>query len=99
MEDNYFKVLTEGPLENQLIPFPMINRVGKIREVAAKIRSQKTRGHVDYYRKQVTSALDRHLEKIHLSPAEREAQVRVFWQQVERELLRQSQAFPSDPHW
>lgn len=97
MEDNYFNVLTDGELESQLIPFPMINRIGKIREVAAKIRCQKTRGHADYYRKQVTRALDRHLGKIHLSPAERDAQVRVFWQQVERELLQQSQAFPPDP--
>ena len=81
----------------QFIPFPVTGRIGRIREVASKIRNKHSERHASYYRKQVTEALTWQLEKIHVSKVAQNEFVTAFWVEVEREILRQSAARPSNP--
>ncbi len=81
----------------RFIPFPITGRIGRIREVATKIRSKQSDRHAAYYRKQVTEALAGQLQKIHLSKVEQNELVDAFWLEVEREMSRQSRRQPSNP--
>lgn len=82
----------------QFIPFPMARRIGKIREVAAKMLQKHSDRHAAYYREQVTNALLGHFEKIHLAKVEHKELVEAFWSEVEREMSRQSVRRPRDPN-
>lgn len=74
----------------KLIAFPMIYRVGKIRDVAFKMMDKTTDRHAEHYRGQVNEALIRQLEKIGLSEMEVDEQLGAFWQKVQAEMIRMS---------
>ncbi|PSS67076.1 hypothetical protein C6558_03430 [Ensifer sp. NM-2] len=71
-----------------LIPFPMINRVGKIRDVAAKLLDKQTDRHAEYYCKQVTDGLSAQFSKLGLSEALQDEQIGAFWTKVNQEVVR-----------
>lgn len=72
----------------QLIPFPLVNRVGRIRDVARKMLDKQTDRHSEYYRDQTTKALLAQLERIGVDVNCRDAQLAAFWQAVQCEMLR-----------
>lgn len=74
----------------KLIPFPMVNRVGKIRDVAGKMLDKATDRHADYYRDQVTSALLKQFAAIDLPNEQQDAQLTAFWERVRDEMIRQT---------
>ncbi|APO74585.1 hypothetical protein AM571_CH01764 [Rhizobium etli 8C-3] len=78
----------------KIIAFPLINRVGKIRDVARKLHDKATDRHAEYYLKQVTDGLVAHLDRLGLSPEERERQIDAFWAKVEQEVIRLSYQRP-----
>ena len=71
-----------------MIPFPMSHRVGKIRDVAAKLLEKGTERHADYYCKQVTDGLVAQFEKIGLSEEQQGEQIGSFWSKVHQEVAR-----------
>ena len=73
----------------KVIPFPMTNRVGKIRDVASKMLDKATDRHADYYRRQVTEALIAQLDRIGVPEHEQNEQFGAFWQEVQNEMIRQ----------
>lgn len=74
----------------QIVAFPLVNRVGKIRDVASKLLDKTTERHADYYRCQVNEGLVRHLEKVGLSRSSIDRELDRFWHEVELEVARQS---------
>lgn len=74
----------------KLLAFPMINRVGKIRDVAMKMLDKSTDRHAEHYRNQVTEALVKHLERIGLSEVEVNTELDAFWQKVQEEMIRRT---------
>ncbi|WP_042777826.1 DUF6074 family protein [Sinorhizobium fredii] len=78
----------------KLIAFPMINRIGKIRDVARKLHDKATDRHAEYYVKQVSDGLTSHLDRLGLSPEERNRQIDDFWTKVEQEVIRLSYQRP-----
>ncbi|MGR9349952.1 DUF6074 family protein [Rhizobium leguminosarum] len=72
----------------KVMAFPMVARVGKIRDVARKLASKTTDRHADYYCSQVTEALRLHLEKIGLAEAQQDEQIGAFWAKVDQEVVR-----------
>lgn len=72
----------------ELIAFPMVNRVGKIRDVAAKLLDKSTDRHAEYYRVQVEDGLIRQFERLSLSHTEIDHQLRSFWSKVDEEVVR-----------
>ena len=72
----------------KVLAFPLVNRVGKIRDVATKMLDKTTARHVEHYRNQVTDAFIHHLEKIGLPEAEVDKQLGAFWAQVRVEMIR-----------
>lgn len=74
----------------KLIPFPLVNRVGRIRDVASKLVDKTTDRHADYYRCQVSEGLVHQLEKLGLSRSSIDRELDRFWHEVEREVARQS---------
>ncbi|MCV3738360.1 DUF6074 family protein [Rhizobium sp. TRM96647] len=74
----------------KLLAFPMVNRVGKIRDVAVKMLDKSTERHAEHYRNQVTEALIKHLDRIGLSENEVDEQLGAFWQKVQDEMTRRT---------
>lgn len=74
----------------QMIPFPMVHRVGKIRDVANKMLDKASDRHADYYRDQVSSALVKQFTSIGLSTDEQAQQLAAFWEKVRDEMTRQT---------
>ena len=72
----------------KVIVFPLVHRVGRIRDVAEKFSRKQTQEHADYYMKQVTDGLISQLSKIGLTEAEINEQIGAFWSTVDRELIR-----------
>lgn len=72
----------------QMVLFPMVNRIGKIRHVAAKMLTMTTRREAEIYYKQVNAGIRRHFDHIGLSEAEQRGQLRMFWNVVWREWSR-----------
>lgn len=72
--------------ENLLV-FPLRNRLGKIRATAQKMMAKTTDRHAAYYRDQVTGPLSAHLEKLGLSESERERELATFWHAVQSEII------------
>jgi hypothetical protein len=81
-------LLTWRPPTCHLIPFPLVRRIGKVRDVARKMLDKSTDRHADFYRTQVTDALLKHLEKIGLPESEQEEQLSAFWTAVDFEIAR-----------
>lgn len=72
----------------KIIAFPLVKRVGKVRDVASKLLEKSTERHAEYYRTQVTDALFKQLEKIGLSELEQDEQVGAFLSAVDMEMYR-----------
>lgn len=95
--DRSDRLLSEQIRNCQFIPFPVVRRIGKIRDVAAKMLQKRSARHAAYYREQVTEALVGQLKKIHLPKDEQGELVEEFWLEVEREVFRQSGGRSSGP--
>lgn len=72
----------------KFIPFPMVNRIGRIRDVATKLLDKPTQRSADHYQRQVTEALDTQLQRIGLREMERDEHIGAFWQAVQDEMNR-----------
>lgn len=71
----------------QVILFPLIKRVGKVRHTARKLLG-KHGEEADLYWKQVTAANRKHLERVGLPADEIDHQLREFFDAVQGELRR-----------
>ncbi|MBU4529766.1 MAG: hypothetical protein KUA43_08815 [Hoeflea sp.] len=71
----------------QVLLFPMINRVGKIRHVA-KLLSTKNGDDADLYWRQIRSGLQKQLERVGATQHEIDTEIRAFFQAVQAELVR-----------
>lgn len=74
----------------KFIPFPMVSRVGKIRDVATKMLDKPTERHAEYYREQVNAGLLKQFATIGLSDEQQREQLRSFWEKVREEMIRQT---------
>lgn len=79
----------QQPTTCMVVAFPLHRRVGKIRDVASKMRTKTTEKHVAGYREQVTSALVNQLERAGFPETERAGQLSAFWRAVGCEMARQ----------
>ena len=76
------------PRTCKLIAFPLVRRVGKVRDMAVKMLDKSTDRHAEYDRCQVTDALLKHLTKIGVAEPHRNEQTDAFWIAVEFEVAR-----------
>ncbi|QND57879.1 DUF6074 family protein [Mesorhizobium huakuii] len=76
------------PVGVEVIPFPLIRRVGKIRDVASKMLAKSTDRHAESYRDQVTTGLVGHLNRLGIPEQERDEQLGQFWSAVQSEIIR-----------
>ncbi|AZO39644.1 MAG: hypothetical protein EOS81_10680 [Mesorhizobium sp.] len=74
----------------QVIAFPLVSRVGRIREVATKMLAKSTDRHAESYRDQVTTGLLGHLGRLGISESEQDEQLGAFWAAVQAEIIRQT---------
>jgi hypothetical protein len=65
----------------QVVAFPLINRVGRIREVAEKLNA-KSLAAANFYERQVTEGLLAHLDRLGVDEAEQDRQIACFWDEV-----------------
>lgn len=72
----------------RVIAFPLIHRVGKIRDVASKMLAKSTDRHAESYRDQVTTGLLGHLARLGMPEHERDEQLGAFWTAVDIEIIR-----------
>ncbi|WP_245500103.1 DUF6074 family protein [Mesorhizobium sp. M4B.F.Ca.ET.089.01.1.1] len=72
-----------------IIPFPLVQRTGKIRDVATKMLAKTTERHAESYRDQVTAALLSHMMRLGVAEHERDRQLGQFWSAVQAEIIRQ----------
>lgn len=72
----------------QVIAFPLTRRVGKIRDVAAKMLAKSTDRHVESYRDQVTEGIHSSLSRAGIPAGEQDAQLGGFWNAVQNEIIR-----------
>lgn len=84
--------------ECSLIPFPMANRIGRIRDTAAKMLDKPTEKSAEHYRRQVNEAVTTQLEKIDLHEKEIEAQRAAFWKAVDIEMKQQAYRSNFEPN-
>jgi hypothetical protein len=94
--DNRILSLFEWQPECKLIPYPLVNRIGKIRNVAGKLLDKPTEKSADHYRTVVTEALELSLAKIGLSDAAIDEEIGRFWLAVSREIVRRSYGCDGD---
>lgn len=71
-----------------VIPFPLVRRRGKIRDVAQKLLTKTTDRHVESYQQQVSDALLNHLDRLGVAEHDQDEQLRAFWSAVEIEVTR-----------
>ncbi len=76
--------------ECRLIPFPMVNRIGRIRDTAAKMLDKPTEKSAEHYRRQVDEAMTGQLSKIGLLGEAIADERAAFWKAVDAEMVRQS---------
>lgn len=74
--------------EAQIIVFPLTRRVGKIRTVAATLKTMRTEKMARAYRAQITAALLNHLGKLGGEPGDQHESVFEFWRAVHDEIAR-----------
>ncbi|WJR69611.1 DUF6074 family protein [Neorhizobium sp. CSC1952] len=89
--------LSDWRPECRIIPYPMVNRVGKIRDVAAKLLDKPTEKSASHYRTVVTEAIVASLAKIGLSENAIDEEVGCFWQAVEHETRGHAYGWHGDP--
>ncbi|NKM57178.1 hypothetical protein GFL21_22060 [Rhizobium anhuiense] len=78
----------------KVLTFPLVNRIGKIRDVASKSLAKITDHHADVYRKQVTEALLRQFDRLGIPEDEQDEQLGAFWHAVQNEMMRQCGRVP-----
>lgn len=91
MTDDLFSWQPPQPQVEKLAtvtPFPMMRRVGKVRDVAAKMATKTTRRHVDAYREQVGEGLRYQMSRQGIEACTVESELASFWRAVEIELAR-----------
>ncbi|PZV36481.1 DUF6074 family protein [Mesorhizobium kowhaii] len=74
----------------KVILFPMVKRVGRIRDVAAKTLAKPTLRAAQSYRDQVTDALIQQMSGAGIGEAEQDEQLGAFWSAVQAEIARQT---------
>ena len=89
-DDNSSLPLFSWQAPCSVIAFPLDRRMGKIRDVAAKLLDKTTDRHAEWYRRQVTEALLVHLERLGLPEGEQDDQLGAFWSRVQDEMIRQT---------
>ncbi len=73
----------------QVLLFPLIKRVSKVRHTA-RMLSGKQGDDAALYWKQVTAANRKHLARVGLDDSEIDAQLQAFFDAVQNEMVRQS---------
>lgn len=73
------------PTPCKIIAFPLVRRVGKVRDVARKMLTKSTVRHMDSYCEQVTGVLINQMDRLGVPEAEQDEQLGLFWLAVERE--------------
>lgn len=81
----------------KLIVFPMVKRIGRIRDVAGKMLDKPTERAADHYERQVTQSLQVQFEKIGLDDSEIDEQIGAFWVAVGHEMQRQLNGWSTGP--
>jgi Family of unknown function (DUF6074) len=76
----------------QVIAFPLHARVGKARDVAAKVRTKRSDEHVESYSTLVSKSLGEVMARLGVNRAEIALQLTLFWSRVGEEMSRQDQA-------
>lgn len=71
-----------------VLPFPLVARVGKIRDVATKMVATKSPRHAESYRAQVTEALRVNLTSKRVPTELQASELRQFWRAVDLEVAR-----------
>jgi hypothetical protein len=72
----------------KVIVFPMGKRVGRIRDVAAKMLDKPTDRAAAFYRDQVTDGLLRSLSRAGIPEVDQDEQLGAFWSAVDAEMIR-----------
>lgn len=94
--DNRILPLFDWRPECKLIPYPLVHRIGKVRDVAGKLLDKPTEKAAAHYRSVVTEALEVSLSKIGLADTAIDEEIGGFWLAVEREIARQSYGWSGD---
>ncbi|KAA3500255.1 hypothetical protein DXM26_20530 [Agrobacterium tumefaciens] len=71
-----------------VISFPLARRMGKVRDVAAKMLDKTTERHAEQYRSQVTEALQKQMSRSGVDRALQSAEIEAFWAKVQEEMVR-----------
>lgn len=72
----------------EVIAFPLERQRGKVTETARKLLAKSTDKHADFYRGQVTEALEKRLLRMGISDHLIDEQIGAFWTAVEWEMAR-----------
>jgi hypothetical protein len=80
--------MNRNPDPCDVVAFPLIRRIGKIRDVASKMLAKSTDRHAESYRDQVTTGLLGHLTRLGISEREQDEQIGAFWSAVQAEMIR-----------
>ncbi|MCO5083883.1 MAG: DUF6074 family protein [Rhizobiaceae bacterium] len=92
-DDTSLPTFAHRQLACTVLLFPMASRVGRIREVAAKMLDKTTDRHAEHYRRQVTDAMKANFTRLGLAEAEQAAQLEAFWSAAHGEMVRQSYTY------
>ncbi|MER8653450.1 DUF6074 family protein [Mesorhizobium sp. M0847] len=71
-----------------VIVFPLVRRIGKVRDVARKMLDKSTDRHAESYRDQVTTGLLGHMTRVGIPEQEQDEQLGAFWSAVDAEMTR-----------
>lgn len=77
-----------GKPARETVPFPLARRRSKVVDVATKMVATKSRRHAEFYRAQVTEALQVHLRSRGVPAELWLGEIARFWQAVGLEVLR-----------
>lgn len=80
--------MTHNPDLCAVIVFPLVRRIGKIRDVARKMLDKSTDRHAESYRDQVTTGLQGHLTRVGIPEQEQDEHLGAFWSAVDAEMTR-----------
>lgn len=72
----------------EVINFPLARRLGKIRDVAAKMLDKTTDRHADHYRAQVTEAIQKQMSRAGVDCEITNEEIVAFWAKVHDEMVR-----------
>jgi hypothetical protein len=77
-----------NPPECQVIAFPPVKCVGKVRDVAHKWMQQKTDKQADSYARRIEADMVRRYETLGIPEDRQRAMIAEFWKSVDREIAR-----------